>query len=75
MTVHRTVPIVAAACLLLASSHTIAQTPPAAPGAEQRLKALEDKMDRVLKILEPREPAPTTPAEFQNAAPDHPGKG
>jgi hypothetical protein len=59
--VRRIVLFTTAACLLLASSHTPAQAPPAAPDAEQRLKALEDKMDRVLKLLESRAPAPATP--------------
>jgi hypothetical protein len=59
--VRRIVLFTTAACLLLASSHTPAQAPPATPDAEQRLKALEDKMDRVLKLLEPRMPA--TPEE------------
>jgi len=56
MTVRRVVLLSAAACLLLASSHAFAQAPPAAPDADQRLKALEDKMDRVIKLLEPRTP-------------------
>ncbi len=54
MSVPRTVLLTAAACLLLASSHTPAQAPPAVPEADQRLKALENKMDRVLKLLEVR---------------------
>jgi hypothetical protein len=41
-------------CLLLISSRAFAQAPPAGSESEQRLKALEDKMDRVLKLLEPR---------------------
>jgi hypothetical protein len=59
--VRRIVLFSAAACLLLASSHTIAQAPPATSDAEQRLKALEDKMDRVLKLLEPQKATPPTP--------------
>jgi hypothetical protein len=59
--VRRTVLFSSAACLLLASGHATAQAPPAASDADQRLKALETKMDRVLRLLEPRTPAPATP--------------
>jgi hypothetical protein len=59
----RTVLVSAAACLLLASSHTPAQAPPAASDIDQRLKALEAKMDRVLKALEGHAPAPATSHE------------
>ncbi|HEY1375341.1 MAG TPA: hypothetical protein VGF55_01025 [Gemmataceae bacterium] len=48
----------AAAGLLLAIGHTPAQAPPPATDVEQRLKALEDKMDRVLKALEARDARP-----------------
>src|SRR5205823_2395449 len=44
----------AAAAWLLATGTSPAQSPPA-PDAEQRLRALEGKMDRILKALEPRE--------------------
>jgi hypothetical protein len=45
--------IVASACLLFAAGPTTAQAPPE-PNLEQRLRALEEKMDRVLKVLEVR---------------------
>jgi hypothetical protein len=50
----RTLVLATAVVWLFAANHAIAQTPPAAPDAEQRLKALEDKMDRVLKLMEAR---------------------
>jgi hypothetical protein len=65
----RTLILAAAAVWLVAANHTTAQAPPAASDAEQRLKALEDKMDRVLKLMEAR-PAPVTAAAAINAARD-----
>jgi hypothetical protein len=59
--VRRIVLFTAAACLLLASSYTTAQVPSAPSDADQRLKALETKMDRVLKLLEPQKATPPTP--------------
>jgi DNA repair exonuclease SbcCD ATPase subunit len=58
MTARSPVILSAAVCLLLASGHTIAQAPPVGPDYDKRLKALEDKMDRVLKLLEAREAPP-----------------
>src|SRR4051794_2868535 len=46
----------AAAGLLLAIGHAPAQAPPPNANAEQRLKALEEKMGQVLKHLEGRAP-------------------
>jgi hypothetical protein len=61
----------AAAVCLIANSFASAQTPPAAAESEQRLKALEDKMDRVLKALEarptPQPPATSTPEAMRAA--------
>ena len=51
MTARRLVVLSAAVGLLLAAGHTTAQVPPAEPGYDKRLKALEDKMDRVLAAL------------------------
>jgi DNA repair exonuclease SbcCD ATPase subunit len=51
----RTLAVAAAAGWLLAAGHTPAQAPPPVPDYDKRLKALEDKMDRVLKLLEARE--------------------
>jgi hypothetical protein len=59
----RTLTLAVAVGLLLAAGHTTAQVPSAPSDAEQRLKTLEDKMDRVLKLLEAREsPRPGVPA-------------
>jgi hypothetical protein len=51
----RTLALAVGATWLLAASHTTAQAPQSAPDHDKRLRALEDKMDRVLKALEPRE--------------------
>jgi hypothetical protein len=55
--------------LLLTAGPSAAQTPaaPPAPDVEKRLRALEEKMDRVLQLLEARESAPR-PAERESAA-------
>jgi hypothetical protein len=58
MTSRHLFPLLAAACLLTAAGRLIAQAPPTATDTEQRLKALEDKMDRVLKLLEAKESRP-----------------
>src|SRR5436309_2010413 len=57
MTARRLVVLSAAVGLLLAAGHTTAQVPPAEPGYDKRLKALEDKMDRVLAALQARDAA------------------
>ena len=59
MTARNLILALAAACLLSASGHVTAQAPPASTDAE-RLKAIEDKMDQILKLLEGRAPAPPT---------------
>jgi hypothetical protein len=69
----RTLILAAAVGWLFAVSSTTAQAPPAAPDAEQRLKALEDKMDRVLKLMEAKtapQMAKGTAAEAVEAARD-----
>jgi hypothetical protein len=69
----RTFVLAAAVAWLFAASHAIAQTPPAAADAEKRLRALEDKMDRVLKLMEARTaplPAKGTAASAVEAARD-----
>src|SRR5947209_12903794 len=57
--------LAAATCLLLTLGQTAAQAPPAGPDTEQRLRALETKMDRVLKLLQDR--AETAPAVVPEA--------
>jgi hypothetical protein len=64
----RTVLVSASACWLLASSQTPAQAPPAAPDIDQRLKALEAKMDRVLNHLVPSKGLPATPEALEKYA-------
>jgi hypothetical protein len=53
---NRYVVIITTAACLLAVGHAVAQSPSPAPDYDKRLRALEDKMDRVLKAIEPREP-------------------
>jgi hypothetical protein len=55
--------VLAGAAAYLLSGHVTAQAPPA-PDTDQRCKALEDKMDRVLKTLEGRTPALPKPEEL-----------
>jgi hypothetical protein len=50
----RTLILAAAVAWLFAGSHTVAQAPPAGSDTDRRLKALEDKMDRILKLLDAR---------------------
>jgi hypothetical protein len=59
MMIRHIVLIAAAAAVLLASNRTIAQAPQPASDAE-RLRALEDKMDKVLKLLAGKAPQPLT---------------
>jgi hypothetical protein len=69
----RTYILAAAVAWLFAGSHAIAQAPPAAADAEKRLRALEDKMDRVLKLMEARTaplPAKESSVAAINAARD-----
>jgi hypothetical protein len=68
MTARNLFLLLAAACVLSASGHLTAQAPnPNAPDRAQRLQALEDKMDRVLKLLGDRTPAPPpSPKEIEN---------
>lgn len=56
MTMYRVVLVTAVAGLLFAMGQSFAQAPPPVSDTEQRLKALEAKMDRVIKLLEPRTP-------------------
>jgi hypothetical protein len=57
MIVHRVILVSAVVGLLLVIGQSSAQAPPPVSETEQRLKAVEAKMDRVLKLLEPRTPA------------------
>jgi hypothetical protein len=64
MTVRNVVILTAAAGLLLAAGHTAAQAPPVEPAGQdpgKRLESLEQKMDRVLRLLEGRGPAGPPP--------------
>ena len=63
MTVHRFASIAAAVCLLLASGQSPAQAPPSRSRCRATARSLEDKMDRVLKLMEAKTAAqPTTGA-------------
>lgn len=50
--------VAAAAWLAVRNAPTTAQTPPAATDVEKRLKALEDKLDKLTQLLTPREARP-----------------
>ncbi|HEX4589296.1 MAG TPA: hypothetical protein VH120_05170, partial [Gemmataceae bacterium] len=52
-------------CLSVTLGRSMAQAPPAGPDTEQRLRALENKMDRVLTLLGDR--AETTPPVMPEA--------
>jgi hypothetical protein len=66
MTIRHIVLIAAAAAVLLPSNYTLAQAPQPASDAE-RLKALEAKMDKVLKLLEGKAPQPVTKEQLDRS--------